>query len=195
MKITHWLAFLAITAVYPVCILSASPVLTLDPSSGSISGLPGDTVGWGFTLTSDDTEWISVVTTSLINESNPALGFYTDTAGLFGGPMNAVLAPGAAPWVMSFDALNQTGLGAYTIDPSAPIGAMDAGMIDLNYETFSADPNICSSCATGFGDLQVQVQVTAATPEPANFVTFLFGIALVVLSRRLTGHRRPARAA
>jgi len=159
----------------------AGPVLTLDPASGAIQGSPGDTPGWGFTLSSDPVSWISVVTTSLFTESNSSLGFYTDYAGLLGGPANGVLAPGAPDWVVPFDAFNQLGLGAFSIDPGAPVGAIDAGLLDLNYETFSADPNLCGNCATGFFDVFVpfQVQAVEAAPEPA--AGWLIGGALLLL--------------
>src|SRR5262249_9818875 len=114
---------------------------------------------------------------------------YTDFAGLLGGPTNGVLAPGAPDWVVTFDALNQLGLGGFTIDPGAPLGAIDAGVLDLNYETFSADPNSCGNCATGFFDLLVPFQVQAAVeaaPEPA--AVWLIGGALLVLG--VVGRRR-----
>ena len=152
----------------------AGPSFTLSPSSGSITGHPGDTVGWGFTLTSDTTEWISVVTSSLLIESDPGLGTYTDFAGLQGGPVNGVLAPNAPAWTESFDAVNMLGLGSYNIGPSFGI---DSGLLDLNYETFSADPNTCTNCSTGFGDLLAPFQVQSA-PEPAVF--WMVGLLLAV---------------
>ena len=42
--------------------LQAVPVFTLDPPGGAVSGTPGSTVGWGFTL-SNNTDWL-VVTVS-----------------------------------------------------------------------------------------------------------------------------------
>lgn len=144
----------------------AGPVFTLDPSSGSIQGHAGQTVGWGFTLTSDPADWISVVTSLLLGESDPSLGVYMDEAGALGGPVNGVLAPGAAPWTVPFG----PGVGAYVIDPAAAVGMIDQGLLDLNYETFSADPNVCTHCALGFADLQVPFQVAVvAAPEPASF--------------------------
>ncbi len=157
----------------------ADVTFTLDPSSGSIQGVPGDTVGWGFTLTSDPKSWISVVTTVLVNETNPSLGSYVDYAGLLGGPVNGVLAPGAPAWTVPFDLLNQIGAGAFSIDPLALAGAGDAGFIDLNYEIFSADPNVCPTCATGFGDLRAPFSVQA-TPEPSTAV--FAGIAILAAS-------------
>ena len=158
-------SFLALSAY-------AGPTFTLIPSSGSIMGQPGDTVGWGFTLTSDTAEWISVVTSSLLIESDPGLGTYTDYAGLQGGPVNGVLAPNVPAWTENFDPVNMLGIGSYSIGSSL---GFDSGFLDLNYETFSADPNTCTSCSTGFGDLLAPFQVQSA-PEPA--AVWMVGLAL-----------------
>ena len=56
----------------------ASPIFSLDTPSGNITGSAGGNVGWGFILTSDSAAWISVLTSSLMDETNPALGTYTD---------------------------------------------------------------------------------------------------------------------
>lgn len=163
MKNTLVLSILALAAALPGY---AGPVLTLTPPTGSIQGHAGQTVGWGFTLTSDPADWISAVTTSLVGETDPSLGIYMDNAGALGGPTNGVLAPGAAPWTVPFS----PGIGAYLIDPGAGVGMIDQGMLDLNYETFSADPNVCSSCALGFADLQVPFQIeVVAAPEPGTW--------------------------
>ena len=169
MKNVLVLSILALAAGLPG---RAAILLTLDPPDGLIQGEPGATVGWGFTLTSDPSSWISVVTTALLTESDPALGTYTDYAGLVGGPTNGVLAPGAPDWTVAL------GLGAYTIDAGATPGDLDAGLLDLNYETFSADPNLCSNCGTGFGDLLVPFQVEAV-PEPGG--VWLTGVVLPLI--------------
>ncbi len=167
----------------------ASVIVNLDPPSGNITGWAGDSVGWGFTLTSDSTAWISVLTSFLIDETNPALGAYTDFIGSQGGPVNAVLAPGAPPWTETFDSNSQLGVGSFSIDPSAAIGATDSGILNVEYETFSGDPNVCGSCDTGFADTTAafSIQVTP-TPEP-RALGWLTGFILLVgqasgLSRR-----------
>jgi hypothetical protein len=176
MKSILVLSILALTAGLSAY---AGPTLTVIPSSGSIQGFPGTTVGWGFTLTSDPVDWISVVTSSLLIESDPGLGTYTDFAGLQGGPVNGVLAPNAPDWTETFDPVNMLGLGSYTIGSGF---GTDAGLLDLNYETFSADPNTCTNCATGFADLLVAFQVSSV-PEPS--AVWLVGLALPLLWLRL----------
>ncbi len=121
------------------CSLQANPVFTLDPPSGNVTGLAGTDTGWGFTMTSDSVLYISSIVSSLIDQSNPSLGLYTDFIGAEGGPVNGVLAPGASPWTQTFDDISQ-GVGAFSIDPSAPVGATDQGFIEVQYATYSEDP-------------------------------------------------------
>jgi hypothetical protein len=127
------------------------------------------------------------LTSSLINETNPALGIYTDFIGSQGGPVNAVLGPGSASWIETFDAGSQLGVGSFSIDPAAAFGASDSGILDVEYETFSGDPNVCGSCDIGFADATAafEVQVTP-TPEPRGlgwFTGFVF-LGLLIYRRR-----------
>jgi hypothetical protein len=82
--------------------------------------------------------------------------------------------------VEAFNFSDGTGVGYYSIDPAAPIGGTDIGLIDVLYEEFSNDPNICPACGVGFGDLYgpFTVEVTAPTgssapkPSPLRLVTW-----------------------
>jgi hypothetical protein len=168
----------------------ADPILTLDPTNGTVSGSPGDIVGWGFDLSSDSTNWISVITSSIINESNPQFGDgYTDFIGAQGGPDNGILDPGDPDWVQSFNFLNSTGVGYYAIDPGATIGGSDTGLIDVTYELFSSDPSICPTCSLGFADVYAPftVDIVAPTaggvPEPSPFWLVSIGAALLGIRR------------
>lgn len=37
---------------------SASPIFSLTPSNGVVSGTDGAVVGWGFTVTNDTSDWL-----------------------------------------------------------------------------------------------------------------------------------------
>src|SRR5579884_1632868 len=120
-------------AVASLCVLAASicqaaPTLTLLPS-GSISGAPGATIGWGFTLTNPDNDFITITssnfcmgTTGVTNSCVPAaLGLYQDFIA------NAFLVSGPSPEMPSitqpFDMNAITGIGSITLNPSAPVGS------------------------------------------------------------------------
>ena len=166
--------------------LFASPVLTLDPSSGNISGPAGSTVGWGFSLTSDQTDWISVIGTVALFETNPALGSFTDLIGPQGGPTSGALAAGAADWVQMFDLSVASGLGSFAIDPGAHIGDSDSGTFRVLYETFTDNPATCGGCMLGVGSVDVGFTVTAAaqTPEPGTWLLVAGGIGWLGRRRR-----------
>ena len=75
--------------------------------------------GWGFTVQSDPTHWISFVGSFLVSETNPALGAYTDRIGVSGGPADFVLPAAALPWEQSFNEADQTGLAAFALSLAA----------------------------------------------------------------------------
>jgi hypothetical protein len=171
---------MSLTLLAGPAISFASPVLTLDPPSGDISGQAGSTVGWGFRLTSDGTGWISVIGTVALFETNPALGSFTDFIGPQGGPVSGALAA-AADWVQLFDLSAASGLGAFAIDPGAQIGDSDSGTFRVLYETFTDNPATCGGCMDGVGSVDVGFSVTAAatvsaTPEPGSWVLVAGGI-------------------
>lgn len=167
--------------------LQAAPVLTLAPVDGAISGTPGSTIGWGFTLTSDETRWISVTASYILTEDNPMLGTYTDFIGSLGGPVNGSLAPGAGPWTLAFNDTLGEGLGSYTFDPAALVGSVNSGTLRVQVEAFTEDPLECGGqCLdeTLLLDVDFSATVTAPptseVPEPATLG--LTGMALAALA-------------
>jgi hypothetical protein len=174
--------------VLGVSSLMAAPVLTLAPSGGSIAGRADATVGWGFDLSSDSTDWVSVIGIVPLSESNPALGVITDLIGPQGGPGMGALAPGSADWIQAFDPIAGTGLASFTIAQGARTGDFDSGSLRVLYELFSADPSTCGDCLVGTGSadagFQVSVTSTATVPEPGGAsLSALAGLALLALSR------------
>jgi hypothetical protein len=176
----------------------ASAVIALSPPDGAISGAPGSTVGWGFTLT-NGADWVSIDSVTTENETSPlggVSGGFTSYMDLLGGLSNGVTAPGKT-WTLAFSPGNPgTGLGQYAIDPSTPSGASDSGDFLIFYDEFSADPNTCGSCYIDTLQLfdsngnapAFTIDVPAsAVPEPA--LTMLMILGVVVLRWRLL---RPA---
>lgn len=186
-------ALLAAVVAAPVA--QAEPILTLNPTV--ITGIPGQTIGWGFTLTADPTYYISISSAFVDTESNPAVGFFSsDWISLAGGPASGVLAPGGSDWVQAYSASLGTGFGQYTVDSNALPGDSTTGTFLVIYSRYSGDPNSCGSC---FVDSQFlsplfQVDVTATdlsgVPEPGWTAALGVGMIVGVAAWRRARQRR-----
>jgi hypothetical protein len=134
MKHTSLLAAILGATILPA---TADPMLTLDPVGGAITGLAGDTIGWGFTI-QNSTDFILV--TSVQFDAVTPLGSFTDYAGAYNfvvvGP-----APESTSVSQSFDSALYTGAGAFAISPTALAGQTVAGYINFTYDLFSVSPN------------------------------------------------------
>jgi hypothetical protein len=119
--------------------VQATPLLQLDPLSGEISGLPGTTIGWGFTLS--NTENNLLVTRAAFQPSTTS-GAFTD---FISSPSNDVVVGtgiGASTnWTQPFNAANQSGIGSFAISADAVPGTVLAGQIVLDYDLFTVSPN------------------------------------------------------
>ena len=172
--------------------------LTLTPS-GTVSGSPGDTVGWGYSIDNGSSDYLLVSNSYFCAGTEdptfttcaPSLG--ASTYQDFIANNGTEIAPGVTS-AQSFDASTNSGVGEYGIDPSATTGQSDIGSIVITYDLFTADPfgPNCNFCQDG-GDMELtaaaEVQVTgpsSAVPEPGTlaFLGFTFA-ALVVRRARL----------
>ena len=125
-------------------------LLQFDLLGSAVSGEPGGTVGWGFTL-SNDTNFL-VVTSASFN-SPTSLGIFTD---YISQPSNF-----------------------FAIDPNAFIGSLAVGQIELTYDLFSVGPND-SNFNPDTDTLSVGNNLTAnasvKVPEPASILLFAVGL-------------------
>lgn len=183
-------------AVSPA-VTQASPVLILDPSDGIISGAPGATVGWGFTLSNDSgfliPSQVLFCEGAFNSGCTPTFGTFTDFAAQ--AQLN-VIGPGSTV-TQAWDDATQQGIGSFTINANAPIGAVDTGTIFLIYDMFSCDitDNNCDPTQTAFSQLlsapvSVNVVNTAPVPLPGSAGLTLLGLALLFLMtplRRVVG--------
>jgi len=172
----------------------AGAIVALDPVDGVISGAPGGTVGWGFTVT-NGANWISIDSVSIENETSPlggASGGFTSYMDLLGGLTNGVTPPNQM-WSLVFSPGSPgTGIGQYAIDASTPLGASDSGDFVIFYDEFSGDPSTCGSCFVDTLQMfdsggnppafTINVAVTSV-PEPASALLVL-AAGIVALARR-----------
>jgi hypothetical protein len=177
--------------------------LTLSPANGSIQGIRGDVVGWGFTISNPDANFLVVTSAAFCKTTvvagftvcdqfpDAALGIFTDYIAQF----NFIVA-GPAPEnpVVSqvFNSTLLTGIGSFAIAPAAPYGTF-SGQILLTYDLYSRSPNdplfdpggdLLPSGANG-NTLTANAAVSAI-PEPATILLVAGGV-LTLLQRR----RRP----
>lgn len=113
---------------------SVSPVFEVTPPG---FGEPGETVGWGFSLT--NTSNFLVVTGSEFRTTSP-LGTYED----FISTDNFIVvgpSPESTTVAQAFDPVALTGVGAFHILPNAPTPAAITGTLEVDYSLFSEDPN------------------------------------------------------
>jgi hypothetical protein len=163
----------------------AAPVLFLNPSS-QVSGRPGQTVGWGFTLSSTNSNYIVVDSFSFIPLS-PSLGAFTDFS-----QYNFIDVGPSTPETQLFSLANLTGVGSLQIANFALPGTT-TGAITMVYDLYNGDPaNGGALLSSGnIDNVAADVVVTAApTPEPATLK--LAGCAAILLllysARRLRKH-------
>jgi hypothetical protein len=183
--------FSALLGVLSYTTAQAATVLQLDPLGGSIAGLPGSTVGWGFSLNNNEN---FLVVTSAAFEAATELGTFTD---LISAPDNFfVVGPalgGSTVWTQSFDAATQTGIGSFAIDAGAALGSVAFGTIALTYDLFSRSPldplfDPDTDTLSNGNLLTANASVTVPIPEPQTWAMLLAGIGLLGLSLR----RRPS---
>lgn len=177
---------MALASALFCAVSQAAPTLTLTPAGGAISGAPGATVGWGFTLT-NPTDYL--VVTSAIFTPVTTLGTFTDFVSTFNffvvGP-----APDSTSVSQTFDVLSQTGIGSFAIDAGAAVGAVASGQIALTYDLFSLSPNdpLFDPGRDGlsFGNtLAANASVTVSPiPEPGNVLLLTTGLIVLYGVRR-----------
>jgi hypothetical protein len=175
--------FLAVVLLFAAAPGWAAEIHTFSllPGNGRVAGLPGDTVGWGYSIENESTtHWL------VTNGVAPG-AFSLGTPNLvFDFP---ILAPGSSVTV-PFDALALTGLLALTWDASAPLGAVESGNFSLHAEWWNGDPLSGGQFAFSAPSLSQAYSATVAAPIPEPGTSALLGVPLLVASAIGVGRRR-----
>jgi len=152
---------------------------------GSVSGSPGTTVGWGYSvINSSLTDWVMLTGSSFTGA--PGWGTYND---YFLNPANFVLLAPGGNVSQAFDDVLMQGVGGFTIDPLTAAGSNASGFIQLFYDAFDGDPFSGGNQLTFGAWEQAAAQVTAsgggatATPEPGTMILLGSGVLAFGLSR------------
>ena len=152
----------------------------VQPAGGAISGLPGETVGWGYELVNTDTlNWF--VPTQL-NASSFSLG--SPDASYFDFP---ILVPGATA-AAAFDVVLHTGLYGVRIFPFALPTQSDSGGFSLTGEWWSGDPlaggGFLQAAEVVLAPFSLEVAGTAAVPVPGSLPLLALGVVLLWARQR-----------
>jgi hypothetical protein len=175
-----------------------SVTLSLDPSGGTVSGVPGDTVGWGYTLDNNTGDYLLVSYSAfceagedlLFTGCSPNLGASTYTD--FTSSNFILIDPGGSA-IASFDPTTLSGVGEYSIDPTITSGT-DSGNIMVVYDLYDADPTVgpanevCQSAFVCDWEVSAAAEVvvtsgTSTVPEPRLALLLCFGLAALIACR------------
>jgi PEP-CTERM motif-containing protein len=155
--------------------------LTTLPANGAVSGTPGTTVGWGYTLTNNSVANFFIsesVDSSLVLSANG-----TADASVFDLPTLAPLQTVS----LAYDPLNLLGLFQFTWNTNVPVGTTETGNF-MVFGQFCSDPaklSTCGNVVTGSASFTATVtSPIAAVPEPSTILFLAAGIAGLGLRRR-----------
>jgi hypothetical protein len=179
-----WFAVLFVSAgahAYGASILT----LNLNPATGLISGSPGQTPGWGYTLANSSDNFALITSADFCGAviSSPCstpLGLFTDFIAQF----NFTLINPHSSLSAVFNPIAHTGIGSYAVSPSAPPGSSFLGQVVLTYDTYS-DSSLNNQI--GFDDrvtTAASVSVPPSLPEPSSLWLLPVGFAGLYLAGR-----------
>ena len=198
MKSRHILSALSL-AVWFAGLSQAGPISFQLSPSGTVSGQPGQTVGWGFTLANTGPDFLLVTGTSFVPTPLSSFGTYTDLLSPQVAPNPNFLVIGPAPETPSlqedFNAAKQTGVGEFTFAGTA--AGQVSGNIVIDYALFSVspnDPNFDPDIDTVTADATISASATvsasaATIPEPGTLLLLsAAGLACLLGQKRLLRH-------
>lgn len=181
-----------------------SPAATLSLDASTLYGLPGQTVGFGFAITSTpdaiydrgNIPYLVITSADLQTDlGSYPVGVFTP----FLATSFTVIGPDAGggevnPFSQHFDDSLMTGIGSYAINAFQAIGDMAQGNIVLTYDEYSVSPNdpgFDPTLDTLLNGQLLTAPVTvivgtapASVPEPAAPLLIGIGLAAGIPGRR-----------
>ena len=161
--------------------------LTFTVLPPDISGAPGETIGWGYSITNNSaTDYLDI---RYVDSTLFTIGSADNTPFVFSF---ITIAPGATE-TQAYDPGNLLGLFEVAIDLNATLGAMDSGFFGLygafcdpSDPTCAEKPNDSSSTLLATGDYSATVTSPGGTPipEPPSLLLLLSGLAAIALSTK-----------
>jgi hypothetical protein len=185
--VKKWRSALAVLMVLACAPSTEAAPFELLPADGAIGGEPGSTIGWGYELTNESTDWL--VFTGI---NADAFLYATPDSSLFDFP---ILAPGASASVAYDPGLLQ-GLFQLTWDALAPVGFTNSGLFLLSAEFWDGDPFGDGSFIDFAPDFTAAYSATvtgaAPVPEPATLLLMASGLGATGLLGRRRRRQRTA---
>jgi len=178
-----WLSLGVGVSLFMIGAVAHADTITLStlPPSGAVSGTPGSTVGWGYTLTNNSAANFFIsesVDSSLVLSANG-----TADASVFDLPTLAPLQTVS----LGYDPLNLLGLFQFTWNTNVSVGTKETGNF-MVFGQFCSDPAKLSTCGdVVHGSASFSATVTspvAGVPEPSTILFLATGIAALGLRRR-----------
>ena len=177
------------TLAFSLASFADDVTLTLLPAA-DLSGPPGSTVGWGYTITNNTSNWLETLSLNAGSFTNgtPILVFDFPNVG-----PNSSVTEGFSALTTALCSSPPCGLYEFTWDSNASVGTVNGGTFTLSSEYFNGDPSIPSSTDLGPApDGTVQYSVTASSvstvPEPSTWILLVSSLAAIWLFRRKLAH-------